>query len=47
MRRILMALAETAYRYAKDGAGMPSYRGVYEPEVPDELKNMPDEENEN
>lgn len=37
MRVILEKIAEFAYQYGKDGAGMPSYRGNCEISVPKEL----------
>lgn len=37
MNAILHMLAKVAYKYGKEGAGMPSFRGIYEMEVPSEL----------
>lgn len=36
---ILNLIAKIVYKYGKEGAGMPSYRGTYELEVPIELIN--------
>lgn len=40
MRALLERIAEFAYQYGKDGAGMPSYKGNCEIPVPEELKNF-------
>lgn len=34
---ILNLIAKIVYKYGKEGAGMPSFRGTYEFEVPIEL----------
>jgi len=43
MLKLLEKIADFAYEYGKEGAGMPSLRGNYEAAAPKELMN--DEQN--
>lgn len=42
MKEFLRKITDAIFEYGKAGAGMPSFRGVYETPVPAELQNEND-----